>query len=57
MATQPPIGDSAVHKRTRIRALDLGDGDPLANAPADPSLLFSLEELGISRQWRDAHAG
>ena len=45
MATQPPIGDSAGHKRTRIRALDLGDGDPLANAPADPSLLFSLEEL------------
>jgi len=45
MATQPPIGDSAGHKRTRIRALDLGDGDPLANAPADPSLLLSLEEL------------
>lgn len=34
-------------KRDRIHSLDLGDGDPLANAPADPSLLFTLEEIAI----------
>lgn len=31
--------------KDRIRALDLGDGDPLANAPADPDLLFTLAEI------------
>jgi hypothetical protein len=34
-------------KRARIHALDLGDGDPLANAPADPNLLFTLDEIAI----------
>jgi hypothetical protein len=37
--------ESAVAKRKRIHSLDLADGDPLANAPADPELLFTLEEL------------
>lgn len=37
--------ESAVAKRDRIHVLDLADGEPLANAPADPSLLFTLEEL------------
>jgi hypothetical protein len=36
---------SAGAKKKRIHTLDLSDGDPLANAPADPNLLFSLEEL------------
>jgi len=39
--------DRAHEKRERIHTLDLGDGDPLANAPADPDLLFTLEEIAI----------
>lgn len=39
--------ESARGKRGRIHALDLGDGDPVANAPADPDLLFTLEEIAI----------
>jgi hypothetical protein len=39
--------DRAREKRERIHTLDLGDGDPLANAPADPDLLFTLEEIAI----------
>lgn len=35
----------AGRKRDRIHVLDLGDGDPVANAPADPELLLSLSEL------------
>jgi len=42
-----PIETSAICKRRRIHTLDLADGDPLANAPADPSLLFTLDELAI----------
>jgi len=38
---------SALAKRDRIHSLDLGDGDPLANAPADQNLLFTLEEIAI----------
>jgi len=38
---------SAHAKRDRIHALDLGDGDPVANAPADPELLFTLDEIAI----------
>jgi hypothetical protein len=34
-------------KAARIHTLDLGDGDPLANAPADPRLLFTLKELAM----------
>lgn len=41
--TSPP--ESARIKKERIHALDLADGDPLANAPADSTLLFSLKEL------------
>ena len=36
---------SAEAKRERIHAMDLEDGEPLANAPADPELLFTLEEI------------
>ena len=36
---------SAGGKRDRIHSLDLGDGDPLANAPADPALLYTLDEI------------
>ena len=32
-------------KKERIHSLDLADGEPLANAPADPALFFSLQEL------------
>lgn len=46
MTTQrSSISKSAIAKRQRIHALDLADGDPLANAPADPILLLALEEL------------
>lgn len=45
MTRRRALYDSAVAKRDRIHALDLADGEPLANAPADPSLLFTLEEL------------
>jgi hypothetical protein len=34
-------------KRDRIHSLDLADGDPLANAPADSSLLFNLDEIAV----------
>jgi hypothetical protein len=37
--------ESAGHKRERIRLLDVTDGEPLANAPADPPLLLTLEKL------------
>ncbi|MCX7016767.1 MAG: hypothetical protein NTW86_30125 [Candidatus Sumerlaeota bacterium] len=40
-----PAADLALAKKQRIHGLDLADGDPLANAPADPSLLYSLQEL------------
>ena len=44
--TQPtPLGKSAAIKRDHIHALDLADGDPLANVPADPDLLFTLDEI------------
>lgn len=45
MTPAAPLGEHAARKRERIHALDLGDGEPLANAPADPTLLYSLEEL------------
>jgi len=38
---------SAYKKRDRIHAMDLANGDPLVNAPADPDLLFSLTEIAI----------
>lgn len=39
------VVERARGKRDRIHTLDLGDGDPLANAPADPDLLYALEEI------------
>ncbi len=45
MTRQTSLAESARAKKERIHALDLADGEPLANAPADSSLLFSLEEL------------
>jgi hypothetical protein len=47
MTSQPSLSLSAQTKRDHIHALDLGDGDPLANAPADPGILFSLEEIAL----------
>jgi len=44
---QASLLETAKQKRDRIRSLDLADGDPLANAPADPALLFSLEEVAV----------
>jgi hypothetical protein len=43
----PRLLATALKKRARIHALDLADGDPLANAPADPALLYTLEEIAI----------
>jgi len=45
MASNPDIINAALQKKERIHALDLADGDPLANAPADPALIYTLEEL------------
>lgn len=42
--------ESARRKRDRIHLLDLADGDPLVNAPADPDLLLTLEEIGVLLQ-------
>jgi len=39
------LAESARIKKDRIHSLDLADGEPLANAPADPAILYSLEEL------------
>ena len=41
------LHDSAGAKRSRIHAMDLADGDPLLNAPADPLLLFAMDELAV----------
>lgn len=45
MALNARLQARTFQKRERIHALDLGDGDPVANAPADPDLLFTLDEL------------
>lgn len=47
MTSGAPTRDSATSKRDRIHGMDLADGDPLVNAPADPDLLLSMEELAI----------
>lgn len=47
MTRAAAIFKAACTKRDRIHSLDLADGDPLANAPADPNLLFTLEEIAI----------
>lgn len=48
MTRRKSLAESAQAKKERIHALDLADGEPLANAPADPALLYSLEELATS---------
>jgi len=45
MTKRSSVSESAIAKRRRIHSLDLADGDPLANAPAAPEFLFTLEEL------------
>ena len=45
--SEASVREPACRKRDRIHALDLGDGDPVANAPADPELLFTLDELAF----------
>lgn len=47
MTQASKVLERAREKRKRIHTLDLGDGDPLANAPADPDLVFTLEEIAI----------
>ncbi|MGB2986141.1 MAG: hypothetical protein WBE26_09690 [Phycisphaerae bacterium] len=47
MTQRRSLSESAVTKRDRIHGLDLADGEPLANAPAESSLLFALEELAF----------
>ena len=42
-----PLSEAAQRKKERIHSRDLADGEPLANAPTDPELLFSLEELAF----------
>ncbi len=39
------LAESARIKKDRVHSLDLADGEPLANPPADPAILYSLEEL------------
>lgn len=38
---------SAQAKRDRVHAMDLEDGDPLVNAPADAMLLLSIEQIAV----------
>lgn len=45
MTRHTSLSESARVKKERIHSLDLADGEALANAPADPTLLFSLGEL------------
>jgi len=47
MTRRSPLTESARAKKERIHSLDLADGEALANAQADPTLLFSLEELAL----------
>lgn len=47
MISDAKLRTRALRKRDRIHALDLGDGDPVANAPADPEILFTLDELAF----------
>jgi hypothetical protein len=41
------LARTAKAKRSRIRTLDLADGEPLANAPADPALVYTLQEMAL----------
>ena len=45
MASKEAIRISAEKKKALLHDLDLTDGEPLANAQADSSVLFSLEEI------------
>ena len=46
MTAKDAVRRSAAQKKRDIHNLDLVDGETLANAPADPAVLYSLEELG-----------
>jgi hypothetical protein len=46
MSTKDAVRRCAERKKEDIHGLDLADGEPLTNAPADPATLYSLEELG-----------
>ncbi len=37
--------ESAILKREYVHTMDLSDGDPLVNAPADPQWLMTIEEI------------
>jgi hypothetical protein len=47
MSSTPSLAQSAEAKKARIRTLDLADGEPLANASADPLLVYTLQELAL----------
>lgn len=46
-ANRNDLRKTAETKRNRIHGMDLEDGDPLANSPADQSLFYSLEEIAL----------
>lgn len=50
MANNETLKRSAERKKKDIHDHDLADGEPLANAPADPSTLYSLQELACLLQ-------
>ncbi|MDD4888564.1 MAG: hypothetical protein PHU85_01430 [Phycisphaerae bacterium] len=45
MAAKNAVRNIAEGKKRNVHALDLADGEPLANAPADPATIYSLDEL------------
>jgi len=47
MTQRSSLLQSARSKQQQIHTLDLADGEPLANAPADPALIFSLDQLAL----------
>jgi hypothetical protein len=47
MSPARTLARTAKAKRSRIRTLDLADGEPLANAPADPALVYALQEMAL----------
>jgi hypothetical protein len=47
MSPARTLARTAKAKRSRIRTLDLADGEPLANAPADPALVYARQEMAL----------
>ena len=57
MSLHHDCAESAESKKEHVHLLDLMDGEPLANTPADPALLFSLEEVAtLLRPLMGSHA-